>query len=281
MTRAEQLKYCKICNHQAFNPQKGIICERTGDIADFTEQCEHYQEDSALKQKSIRPGEQLRDNSQRSKLIINVFIAICIINLSAVISGYFEYDLLQRISIGGNYTEDEISINDLRQAAIGIMQSALYIASIILFLNWFRRAYWNLHQLNEYKPEYKDSMAVWSFVIPFVNLYRPYKIIKEIVLGLKQKLSQLNANYSSSTNNSILGFWWAIFLITNYVGQFAFKAMMKGETIEQLITASQAYLISDSLDIIAALITAMMIKEVAKDEQMVFGMQKITTNIAS
>ncbi len=281
MTRTEQLEFCKICKNQQFDPKKGIVCNRTGEIADFSGECEYYDEDHELKLKRILPKGELRDNATRSKLIINVFIAICIINLIAVISGYFEFELLERIVSGGTYTENEISLNDLRQGIIGLIQGALYISSIILFLNWFRRAYWNLHQIGEYQPQYNDSMTIWGFAIPFINLYRPFKMIKEIVDGLTQKLKALDSNYTSYVNNSVIGFWWALFLITNFVGQIAFKAMLKGDTIEQLIHSTQAYLISDALDLIAAILTAIMIKQISKDEVMVFNIQKITTNIAS
>lgn len=42
MTRQEQLKFCKVCQHKGFNPKVGIICSLTNEAASFEETCENY-----------------------------------------------------------------------------------------------------------------------------------------------------------------------------------------------------------------------------------------------
>ncbi len=272
MTRTEQLKFCKKCTNQKFNPSKGIICSLTDDVADFTDSCENYQKNELMIEKEQAAFSELRDNSKRSKLAINIFIGICIVNVLAVISGYFEVELLERIAKGEQYyTMEETTLNDLRQGIVGLMQSALYICSIIFFLQWFRRAYWNLHQYSEFKPEHNENMAVWGFAIPFVNLYRPVSITKEITSGIKSKLLEEDSNHSSSINESIIGLWWALWIIGSFISNFALKTLFKDDTIEQIITSSTAYLFSDGLDIITAVITAIMISQISKDENLLYA----------
>lgn len=48
MTRDEQLRYCKVCQHQQFIPASGIVCGLTGQPADFEEYCPSF---------LARPGE--------------------------------------------------------------------------------------------------------------------------------------------------------------------------------------------------------------------------------
>ncbi len=196
-------------------------------------------------------------------------------NLIAVILGYYEFDLLERIRDGGIYCYQEAEFNDLIVGVIGILQSGLYIVSIVLFLNWFRRAYGNLHRIPVINLEYSETMAVWSFCIPIVSLYRPYKITKEIVKKTRNILTEILPEYKSASKQTILEFWLALFLIANYVGQFALKSIFKDDTIEQMITSTQAYMVSDFLDIIAAILTLMMIKQISQDETLLF--EKINT----
>ena len=212
---------------------------------------------------------ELKDNSNRSKLIINVLWGICILNIIAVISGYFEYELLERIKVG-IYSEQEVESNDSRQAIIGLLQSGLYITSIVLFLNWFRRAYGNLHRIGIRTLEHSETMAVWSFFIPIISLYRPYKIAKEIAVETRNKITEIIPDNNTKLNLSIIGFWWAIFLTTNYIGQFAFKSILKSDTIEQIITSTQAYMVSDLSDILAAIVTILMIKHISRYESLLF-----------
>lgn len=42
MTRQEQLKFCKVCQHKGFNPKLGIICNLTSEVASFENTCENY-----------------------------------------------------------------------------------------------------------------------------------------------------------------------------------------------------------------------------------------------
>lgn len=213
----------------------------------------------------------LKDNYKRARLAINVFWGICLVNLLAVISGYMELELLQNLSLGVVPADEVLAASDTRQMVIGLLQTGLYLASIILFLNWFRRAYGNLHRMQVVAPEHQETMAVWSFVIPFINLYRPYQIAKEIITGIQMKLKAVVTDYRPANNLGVLGVWWALFILTNYIGQFAFKTVFKDDTIEQLITSSQAYMVSDLLDIPAAILTLLIIQKISKDEVLLFN----------
>ncbi|MEN8122771.1 MAG: DUF4328 domain-containing protein [Bacteroidota bacterium] len=270
MTREEHLKFCKICKNKKNDLKEGIICGLNNQIADFVDTCESFEKDVETKSDEYFAKINLIDNSKRAKYAMNVFFGISILNLIAVLSGYFEFELLERIRDAEMFTEQEASVNDLRQGVIGILQTVLSITSIVLFLNWFRRAYGNLHRIGTNNLEHNETMAIWSFVIPIVSLFRPYKIAKEIAVEYGNRLSGINSNYKSSINFSIIGLWWTFFLIANYIGQFAFKSVLKDDTIEQMIASTQAYMISDFIDIPAALLTLLMIKQISKEETMLF-----------
>ena len=47
MERAQQLEYCKICQHRKFDSQQGIICSLTAAKADFEESCARFEIDQA------------------------------------------------------------------------------------------------------------------------------------------------------------------------------------------------------------------------------------------
>lgn len=268
MTREQHLRFCKVCQNQKFDPQRGIVCNLSDEIANFEKSCEWFDEYVSLLETPGNTSE-LKNNFDRARFAIYIFWAICLLNIVAVISSYFEYELLERIYAEGNYTEEEINANDLRQGIIGLLQSSFYIASIVLFLNWFRRAYGNIKRLGV-PLNHEENMAVWCFIIPIISLYRPYQVAREIVIEMRKKLSETVTNYYTSTKTSILGLWWALFLITNFIEQIALRTVFKDETIEQIISSTQAYLVSDFMDIFAALVTLIMIKQISKEESLLF-----------
>lgn len=212
---------------------------------------------------------ELKDNSKRSRIVISIFLAICVINIVASISIYFQIEMLKQIQMGVIPGEDEISMNDTRQQIISITQSIIYLISMVLFLNWMRRAYGNLKRIGE-NTEYAESMAIWSFVIPFVNLFRPYTITKEIAEKTNFKLKEVTSDFSSTFNLSFVGLWWGLFLLSNILGRFVLKSVFQEETVEHFIFSSELMLVSNLFDILAAVVTLVMINRISITEVLLF-----------
>lgn len=216
---------------------------------------------------------ELKDNSKRSRIVISIFLAICVINIVASISIYFQIEMLKQIQMGVIPGEDEISMNDTREQIISIIQSIIYLVSMVLFLNWMRRAYGNLKRIGE-NTEYTESMAIWSFVIPFVNLFRPYTIAKEIAEKTNLKLKTVTSDFSSDFNYSFVGLWWGLFLLSNILGRFVLKSVFQEETVEHYIFSSELMLLSNLFDILAAVVTLEMIRRISITEVLLFEKNK-------
>jgi hypothetical protein len=129
------------------------------------------------------------DNSKRAKNLMIVFWVLIGLTVIGLFTGYNELQILKNAQIGEYISEQEANTSDLIQGIIGLLQLGIYIASVVLFLNWFRRAYGNLHRLGIKYLKQKESMAVWSWFIPFINLFRPVQIMNEIWTGLKRLIN--------------------------------------------------------------------------------------------
>lgn len=109
MTREEHLKFCKICNNQKFDSQKGIICGLRNSIADFEDTCESFDENIQLKEKLLVKNRENELSNQIASqgtrfanylldrifiLIISFFLGFIFTLLLTIISpnsaGYFE-----------------------------------------------------------------------------------------------------------------------------------------------------------------------------------------------
>lgn len=71
---------------------------------------------------------------------------------------------------------------------------------------WFHRAYKNLHHRIP-KPKYNASWGYMTWIIPYVQMYMPYLMMKEMWTETVSLVSQKNKN---STNKSvkIVRLWW-------------------------------------------------------------------------
>lgn len=206
------------------------------------------------------------DNSKRAKTLLTVFWILNGLTVIGIISGYFELEILKNVQQGNFVDESEVNANDLRQGVIGLLQTGFYIASVVVFLNWFRRAYGNLHRLGINYLKYKESMAVWSWFIPIIFLFRPVQIMNEIWIGTQAKIKKHDTSYSVKSGGLIIGLWWSLFIISNFIGRYVLKSAFKDDTIEQLIEGSQAMMISDIMQIPEALLVILIVFKLSKTE---------------
>lgn len=206
------------------------------------------------------------DNTKRAKILITIFWILTGLTVVGIISGYLEVEILKNAQQGKFVSEEKANANDIRQIIIGLIQTGLYIASVVVFLNWFRRAYGNLHRLGITYLKHKESMAVWAWFIPIIVLFRPVQIMNEIWTETQEKIKKFDSNYEIKSGGLIIGLWWTLFIISNFIGRYALKTAFKDDTIEQLIEGSQAILISDVMQIPEALLVILIVSQLSKME---------------
>lgn len=210
----------------------------------------------------------IRDNEQRAKNVIIAFWVLMVVNLIAVVSGYLQVELLQVAENGGYYTDNEASVNDLREDIIRMVQSINLILLAVLFIMWFRRAYVNAGSISDRKLNHDDSWAIWGFVVPIISWWYPYIYAAEINEKMDRFLKGAKTNYIPISIGWAIGLWWAFYLISNVIINFTILSLNE-DTIEELITATEVYIFSDLFDILAALVTVIMILKMSEKEKIV------------
>lgn len=247
------------------NMQLGLVCNLTGERANFEGECKDFKQDETIPQVEEEPLE-IWDNSKRAKIVVFVFWALIFIDIVGLYSGYLEIQLLESIQAGAIVTLEEADVSDTRQQIIGIMQLIGYIASAITFLYWFRRAYGNLHRVKVIGLEHEEKWALWSWFVPFISLYRPVQIMSSIWQETQKQISKTDTSYVVQNGGVLIGLWWAVFLLSNLVGKYISKKAFKDETIEELLTSSKVIFASDAIQIPEALLVIIIVTLISKME---------------
>ena len=207
------------------------------------------------------------DNSKRADILTIVFWTVIISLLVGIVSSYMELILLEGLKNGEYITEEEANTNDTRQQIIGILQIALHVTSVVVFLNWFRRAYGNLHRLGDKTLKHSETMTIWGFVIPIVCYFWPYQIMSDIWVRTQHHIKNLKPNFLKSNDGYLIGIWWALFVISAIIGKVILRTVFKDETIDELMISSIITLVSDALQIIEALILILIVQKISKMEK--------------
>jgi hypothetical protein len=210
--------------------------------------------------------ENLKPNDKRAKNAIILIWIMLALDIISFISGYFQYNLLESASKGIEISIETANANDLREQIIGITNLIVFFISAITFILWFRRAYYNLHLKSSFLT-YKEEWAVYAWFLPFINLYRPFKIMKELYHETKRLLSRQGYGLDIKASSFTLGIWWTLWLTNNFIGQFILRYSQESDTVDQIITTTIASMVGNIVGVFLSLITIKVISDYSKLEE--------------
>jgi hypothetical protein len=189
----------------------------------------------------------------RRQAVTIVFAGIVLISAVAVVGDLLELRLLDRIVAGETVSDTEATNNDSRQAFIGLLQVAALIAGAIVFIRWLRQAYRNVDVVAPGRRRYGHGWAIGSWFVPILNLWRPKQIVNDVWrAGARDD--------ADAEPGALLAVWWLGFIVSNWVGGIAARIYIQDDTPEELRNGTVAYLISDGIDVVAALLAILVVR---------------------
>lgn len=146
---------------------------------------------------------------------------------------------------------------------IGTLQLGARFTAFIVFLIWFYRAHRNLQALGIRRGRYSSPWSVLLFLVPILNLYYAYDLVKELWrqsspdLGfsdgfLKQHAFTLE-HYPSKT--PLIGLWWGFTIASLLAARFSLMIIS-----HERITGTWMDLTSDALAAAASILLLLIVK---------------------
>jgi len=152
----------------------------------------------------------------------------------------------------GNATkssDEEINLFSIVEGLLALVQVIVYITTAIPFLMWIHRANRNARALGATGMTFTPGWSVGWYFIPILNLWKPYQAMKEIW--------QASANPDAWSNQqipSLVGNWWALWLLSNFLGQMSVRLAFHAETAQTLITNAIVDICSNAVDVALCLV---------------------------
>lgn len=210
----------------------------------------------------------MRSNSTRAKTAI-VFIWIVMgMEMIQLVSSYFQYLLLSEAASGGFISHEAAATNDLREQLLGIAAFIVYVISGITFIQWFRRAYFNLHTKVSHL-ECSEGWAAGAWFTPWINLFRPYRIMREL---FRETRIILNGNSEQGNRSSTIAvdWWWALWIISGIASQVSLQVSLRNQTIDGLMVSTVAGMVGSVLTLPLAIITVKVITDYSRLEEQLY-----------
>lgn len=245
----EQFEKCQTC----LNRKKGTfedqnICNIRGHYLKEDEICSYYEKDKFQGNDAAAKKQFLKPNFQRANNALIIIAFICFLDVVAGISSYLQLNLLQDIQEGMFVAESVLEDNDNREFWVAIIYTIASISGAVIFIQWFRRAYFNMH-VRFGNGQHSEGWAAGSWFVPIISLYRPYQIMKEMDEKATQKIRTLTNN-TIHENTMFIGLWWFLWIVSNYLGKYILKKAFRGETIEDLINLTTVEMVNSGVGIV-------------------------------
>lgn len=207
------------------------------------------------KQESVN----LKPNKSRANTAIAWVKVVLGIEITSIILSFISMIILIEInySYSNAYLFDTV---DILTGLIGIAFFITFIISGITFIKWFRRAYFNLHQINN-NLTFSEGWASGAWFVPIVNIMRPYRIMKELFVETIKHLKNNNLLSTKVPKINLLGWWWALWLISGFMSYLTARfSLYDNYDLEYLIGILFFEIICSLISIPLALITMKVIK---------------------
>ena len=204
---------------------------------------------------------ELRPNQSRAKNAVLFLKIILVLEIVSLISAYLQYALLNNADI----TEELAAANDSRQQIVGVLYLGVFIATAVTFINWFRRAYHNLGQLEENLAYLQKDTGI-SWFIPILNLYKPYKIMKDLYTKTQSVLEENGSASSSLSSLNTVKSWWILWVLISILGSISFRLSSNSDTIDVLLMVTAIDMIVNIISIPTAILAIQVIRNYQQTE---------------
>lgn len=197
---------------------------------------------------------------RRAKWATAILALVAVVDALALASGIAEYQLLARAERGEFVSFSEADANDLRQAAVGIVQFGLLVVAAVFFIRWFHRAYKNLIPLGAGQLRFGPGWAIGGWFVPILSIWRPKQIANDIWRASDPGYPPGTTAWRAASVPGLFALWWAGFLASNWLSQAGLRLSISAEEVTELQRVTVMYLVADGVDLIAAVLAILVVR---------------------
>jgi hypothetical protein len=136
-------------------------------------------------------------------------------------------------SVPAAQREDNLGLTAayLGVGAVGVLELVMYITCVVFFCKWMYRAYHNATLMMRIIDVDTISLAdprraVWSWFIPFYNLYKPYQHMKEMWRASDMRGGAVQ-DWNKIEVPPEFGWWWATWILSGLLDNASLRTAGK------------------------------------------------------
>lgn len=211
--------------------------------------------------------EELRPNDQRARYAIAMIWVILFLNTIILIMELISLMIYEDYIPNEGISEFFVWLIITGHSYASILVLIAAITSIITFIMWFRRAYYNIG-LRTSDLLYADGWAAGSWFIPVINLYMPYQIMKSLYQQTEKYMTLcMKEPYKGNLKTNYVNLWWTLWIISGLINYFSIKTTWNIENVDLTAINTLVALIGAVSQIALCVVTIVVIKDYSDAEK--------------
>ncbi|MGH2684528.1 MAG: DUF4328 domain-containing protein [Actinomycetota bacterium] len=157
---------------------------------------------------ALEPYEPLDGRARWARLLLGGAVVLAVVTIPLQLD---RADAFETYLATGDPSDLETS-DDLF-AALALPSAAIGLATIVMFLRWFSRAYRNLPAIGIRRLRFTPGWAIGSWFVPFLNLWRPKSITNDLWrTGDPELPSGVTTEWRGRPVGAVVHWWWGIYV---------------------------------------------------------------------
>lgn len=165
------------------------------------------------------------ENPQRLAYVVQILLAIQILislfNIHLLFAASF-YPVIFKTAVSPVVAE---TIESTALFA-NTLESVIYIITGILFIMWLKMLRRNLDSFEVAELESESWHCSWGFIVPIVNLWKPFVLVREIWKASSPK-SKAPTDWKLVKASALISWWW-FFFVTFFISSRVTRFLEKG-----------------------------------------------------
>ncbi len=202
---------------------------------------------------------QLKNNSKRLQIATLFMIISVIMDAIGVPISIVGIMFLGNLE-SGNYSQEWLQQFD----QIEVIYSSAYLVdfavTIIVFVMWFRRAYFNVWRFAISPPRFTEGWAAGAWFVPILSLFRPVQIMREIWLESVAFLRQHSPVVPPADIQGSISLWWGTWIAGSLISNASARMTLRDEGLDTLATSYYMDLVSSVCLIVSGIVLLKIMK---------------------
>jgi hypothetical protein len=147
------------------------------------------------------------------------------------------------------------------------LEGLVFAAAAVAFLIWLFQVRVNVRSFGARRLEYPRSWILTGFLIPVMNVFRPYQVIREVWKASDPRTLD-PFNWKSVPVPSLLGLWWAAFVAFGALALLALAAGLgAGTTLTRLELATMLRVLAHAAAAVSACLACFVVSHISDAQE--------------